>query len=115
LWKVIPKWFEPHNVSDNPVCGPAQKRTEPMTNENEANDVEAPDDEQTRRSLHCYAAGWRPEKALKQAVLDMVAIVFDSASSVDECEMAASTIVEAVHPEIMAKATGQERRLWESA
>ena len=59
-------------------------------------------------ALHCYAAGWRPEEALKQAVLDMVAIVFDPDSTVDECEMAASTIVEAIHPKIMAKATQEE-------
>jgi hypothetical protein len=63
----------------------------------------------------CYAAGWRPEKALKNTVLELVAIVFDESSTVDECEMAASTIVETVHPEIMDKATGEDHRWWDSA
>lgn len=63
----------------------------------------------------CYAAGWRPEEGLKQTVLDMVKIVFDPQSSVDECEMAASTIVETVHPEIMDKATEEDHRWWDSA
>lgn len=62
---------------------------------------------------HCYAEGWRPEKALKQMVLDMVDIVFQETSTIEESEMAASTIVEAIHPEIMAKATENDRRHWD--
>ena len=55
----------------------------------------------TPRATHCYASGWRPEAALKQVATDMIAIIFDASASVDDCRMAAGTLVEAVYPEIM--------------
>jgi hypothetical protein len=49
-------------------------------------------------SADCYASGWRPEAPLKQVAIDMLAIIFDPEASADECQMAASTLVEAVYP-----------------
>ena len=61
-----------------------------------------------------YKNGWRPEAALKQTVLELVAIVFDPHATSEECEQAANTIIEAVNPDVMEQATEYGRRLWEA-
>lgn len=48
----------------------------------------------------CYAAGWRPEPALKSVAIDMLEILFADDAAADERESAAATLVEAVCPEI---------------
>ncbi len=50
---------------------------------------------------HSYANGWRPEPALKQVALDMLEIIFNPEASIDDCRMAASTLVETVYPEVL--------------
>jgi hypothetical protein len=47
-----------------------------------------------------YSSGWRPELSLKQVALDMVEVIFDESASIEECQMAANTLVEAVCPEL---------------
>lgn len=52
-----------------------------------------------------YSSGWRPELSLKQVALDMIEIIFDESASVEECQMAANTLVEAVYPELFKNIT----------
>ncbi len=52
-------------------------------------------------ATHCYAAGWRPESGLRETADDLLDIIFDADSTVEECEMAATTLVELVHPEVL--------------
>jgi hypothetical protein len=62
------------------------------------------DSQQTTKvaaSADCYASGWRPEASLKQVSIDMVEIIFDPSASTEECQMAASTLVEAVYPKTL--------------
>ena len=48
-----------------------------------------------------YAEGWRPEPLLKEAAVEMMKIVFDAGATLEEAEMAATTLVEIVHPEVL--------------
>ena len=50
---------------------------------------------------HSYANGWRPEPGVKQVALDMLEIIFNPEASVTDCQMAATTLVEAVCPEVL--------------
>lgn len=50
-----------------------------------------------------YSYGWRPETASKQVALDMISIIFDDSASVNDCRIAAATLVEAVYPEILPR------------
>lgn len=50
-----------------------------------------------------YADGWRPEAGVRSVAENMIHIIFNRHASSDECMMAASTLVEAVYPEILAR------------
>lgn len=83
-------------MADNARLKPGKKERDWMTDANEK-----PDGVDASVSSRCYASGWRPEAALKQVALDMVAIIFDASASIEDCAMAASTLVEAICPELM--------------
>ena len=51
---------------------------------------------------------------MKESAIAMLDIIFDPNASTNECESAASTLVEIVHPEIMDKATADLQAEWES-
>lgn len=50
-----------------------------------------------------YADGWSPEIEVFDDAIHMIGIIFDSRSTSEERERAASTLVEAVYPEILAR------------
>jgi hypothetical protein len=53
------------------------------------------------------------EKRITEGVRDMLAILEDPAATEDEKSMAASTIVEAIAPNIMEAATREAREWWD--
>jgi len=50
-----------------------------------------------------YADGWKPEEGVRAVAEDMLDIIFSRYGSSEERMMAASTLVEAVYPEILAR------------
>lgn len=50
-----------------------------------------------------YADGWKPDTELYRSTFDMLNIIFHPDSTSEERERAASTLVEAVYPEILAR------------
>lgn len=50
-----------------------------------------------------YADGWKPEEGVRAVAEDMLDIIFSRYGSSEERMMAASTLVEAVYPELLAR------------
>lgn len=50
-----------------------------------------------------YADGWKPEAAVRGVAENMIHIIFNRYASSEERMMAASTLVEAVYPELLAR------------
>jgi len=50
-----------------------------------------------------YADGWKPDANVYRSTFDMLNIIFHPDSTSEERERAASTLVEAVSPEILAR------------
>lgn len=50
-----------------------------------------------------YADGWKPDTELYRSTFDMLNIIFHPDSTSEERERAASTLVEAVYPELLAR------------